>query len=309
MWFLVLVLLHYVQAVPYKVTEYYQVLTLTEEDRLTLDFVTHDPLRKTSTQYITPTGTAIPSPLTAQTTTVSIDDVTYVNIHLPTGAGDPISSPEGRTRDIAVPITYSQCTTSVSGTEYALPDTTKHASIYLPPDIAAAMSTITVYSTEIYNSYSPETKTFPVALVDPEGIDPTDFASLSYNNQEWNCLTATASVDYRHACDVGSRFRMGGSGCGDLNPCCFDCDGYRYYCIGNCARDSNNYHMRCANGLGYYSGTVTPLDANYTKTPPTRTWDPNNLATTTGGAVSACVGMWIGEYPMLYVLLLLGLIW
>ncbi|RJE20494.1 hypothetical protein PHISCL_07164 [Aspergillus sclerotialis] len=310
MWFLVLaLLLHYAQAVPYEVTEYYEVVTLTENDGLTLDF-TNDPFLKTSTQYITPTGTAIPSPLTAQTTTDTLEDVTYVNIHLPTGAGDPVSSQEENMRQIAVPITYSQCTTSVSGTEYALPDTTTHASIFLPPDVAAAMSTITVYPSDIYNSFIPDSTPYPVALVDPAGIDPTDFASLSHHNQARNCLTATASVDYRHACDVRPAFGKGGSGCGDLNPCCFDCDAYTYlhYCIGNCARNSNNYHMRCANGLGYYSGTATPLDANYTRAPPTRTWDPNSPPTSSGAAVSMRAGMWISEYPTLYIFLLLGFV-
>ena len=277
---------------------------MTELDGLTPDFLSSDPLLETSTQYITPTGTSIPSPLTAQTTYDSNSEMTYVNIHLPTGAGSPISSPQEKVTDFAVPISYEECT-HTTGPKYFY-RVGRYATYSPRSEVAANISTISVYSGETYDSYASQKTSFPVALLDPSGIDPTDFASLSYNNQPRTCMTSTMSVDYRHACSVGPDSRKGGSGCGDLNPCCFDCDAYNYYCVGKCARDSKQHHMKCADGLEYYSGTATPLDPEFTESPPMVTYDTDSTSIRISSS-SARTGLWKRRYSIVYVFVLLGL--
>lgn len=264
---------------PYAVTEYYQVLTVTEEEATTInydnDFVyTRSPRLDTTTQYITPTATAVPSALTAQTSTDTYYDVTVVKLHLPTGAGKPIQTESGSSSTrLLVPVTYSKCTTYSSGTDYAIPPITKSPVIYLTPPVAAKMSVLSTFVSHEYKTYYTATSTYEVAVIDPAGLDPVDFASLSSVAQPFSCLTATATVDYRHACEVGSTARMEGRGCGELNPCCYDCLRLKWQCFGGRCTQKHvgETFQRCADGVDYYSGNVTEVDEKYTKALPKKT--------------------------------------
>ena len=280
-----------VLSTPYAVTEYYQVLTVTEEEATTINYdtdfaYTRPPFLDTTTQYITPTATALPSALGGKTSTDSYNDVTVVQVHLPTGAGKPIQTQsDDSTTRILVPVTYSECTTYSSGNSYVIPPITKSPMIYLTPPVAAKMSVLSTFVSHESKSYYTTTSTYEVAVIDPKGLDPVDFASLSNGAQPMSCLTATATVDYRHACEVGSRVRMEGKGCGELNPCCYDCSEFKWQCFGGHCTDKHvgETFKRCADGVDYYSGNVTEVDEKYTQAPPKKTMGDWTGVTTTGG--------------------------
>lgn len=305
-------LLHHAHAVPYAVTEYYQVLTITEKEGEVRDGYTIRPILDTTTQFITPTATALPSPLTVKTSTPEFD-LTFVKVHLPTGAGNPIPTQSTGSTVLVVPITYSSCTTYSSGNDYAIPPVTSSAHLYITPPVVATMSAVYVTHTEEYNSYRSGTSTIAIMHVDPAAIDPVQFASLSHGYQPHSCLTASARVDYRHACDAGPTYRMKGAGCGELNPCCFDCWEYEWRCFtGHCTEHipGETFH-RCANGVDYYGGSVTSVDEKYTQPLPKKTkgdWsgvkttggNPNEPTSTQSGGASRLDGGVVWGYLLLF---------
>lgn len=317
MWLLLLIftLLHLHHVHSYEVTQYYQVVTVTEREGTVIGRYTRPAYLATTAQFITPTASGIPSPLTVQTSIPQFD-VTFVKAQLPTGAGDPIpkQTSSSSTR-MSVPITYSTCTSYSSGKDYLVPPVTKSAAFYVTPAVAATLSALSSFYTEESKSYYTATSTIAVKLVDPAALDPIAFASLSRAYQPHNCLTATAKVDYRDACSAGPTYRMKGTGCGELNPCCFDCSEYEWRClVGHCTDHTpGETFRRCADGVDYYAGSVTSVDKKYTKALPKNSkgeWsgvqttggNPNEPTSTQSGGASRTDGsVWLWGYLVLLI--------
>ena len=251
-------LVYAVRVAPWVVTSYYEV-----------DIVTPYSTGRTITISlpISPTVAVLPSPITVSTS-IGAEDLTVVEIVLPSGAGaqqtyDPshLSAP---LREFYVMVTYSTIETCI-GTTLEL-TTTSTLSLFVPFEVKSILNGSTI-GTSTMTDFGDNFEIISI-LANPSDIDPSVLSSASslYAPYTWNssCThstttfkTATVSLSAsRTATAATSTATFDGTTednikCGKSNPNCDGCTYWVEYCYGDCAPITATYY-ECSDGKRYY---------------------------------------------------------
>ncbi|KAI9164047.1 hypothetical protein HJFPF1_05682 [Paramyrothecium foliicola] len=215
-------------AAAYNLTRYHEpfIRLLTADHRDPPEIVSY-----TSSVEITLTGTAVPSIITAVTSTDSM--ITVVDAQVPTGFGERISwdrydPPE---IDYYVEVVLTKC---IESSRRWLDPITVTQSVLLPREMTGYMSPSTVIG--------------KTAILAQSDVDPMDLADASYEaypGYPTECSRVVSEVDYRSLCSTWIQTTTKAPSptsaksatttsppsrddisCGQLNPCCHGCHGW-----------------------------------------------------------------------------------
>jgi uncharacterized membrane protein YgcG len=225
---------------------------------------------------VKPTNTAV-APLSIDTTVNQYyEDVTMVNILLPTGAGEVI------TRD------YSTTTTSYYGyyikLSYTAPTAcatqwvyTTTAGAYLPPMITPTPTSVST-SVSQYEAFG-EKKTFYFAFIDPAILPTASLSSIKSNYAPYFTTSCTVPYSYQTglvtpgtggsgsgSSDSGSSSSGSGSGTSSADECYEDFSGYYNEFL---------HKYKCPDGRTYVSPLPPPFPPPITTAPLHHSQSPN----------------------------------
>ncbi|OBT63744.1 hypothetical protein VE03_06149 [Pseudogymnoascus sp. 23342-1-I1] len=188
-----------VVASPYVVTSYY------ENKVSTYDDYTYEGVYTTSVEAgdtitrlvnVKPTATAI-STLSADTTTDDYyDDVTIVNVLVPTGVGEPITYDRYATTTTTsyygyyIKLSYTAPTSCATEWVY-----TTSAGAYLPPMITPTPTSVSTRLTQ-YEAFG-ETSTYLYAFIDPTVLPTSSLSSIKSNYAPYFTSSCTVPSSYQ----------------------------------------------------------------------------------------------------------------
>ena len=178
-------------AAPYIVTNYVELSIYTESGYTESDY-TQSATSYTETFIGTPVTTPF-SPLSTYTADSNYDDLTIINVVIPSGVAKEITIGDSSVQtSYVVPITYTPSATCSQNWTF-----TTDVPIYLPSQVqlpAMTLSTAVTTDTYLYYDLRPTPTTNIVAVLNPTDVDAGDLASASSYNEPYGlsyCYTPT----------------------------------------------------------------------------------------------------------------------